>query len=54
MLEIGDNVVYEGKEYTVLWIYANGNCELVESRIAIPYCTILVHVDNLEKGTRNV
>lgn len=54
MLEIGDNVVYEGKEYTVLWIYANGNCELVESSSSISYRTILVHVDNLEKDTRNV
>lgn len=48
----GDNVFYEGKEYVILWIYDNGNCELTEkkSSMLIPYSTILVHIDDLEKG----
>lgn len=53
MFKIGDSVYYEGKEYKILWIYSSGSCELVESSLASAYKTILVHIDNLDKGKGN-
>lgn len=29
-MEIGCNVIFKGKDYTVLWLYNNGTCEIKE------------------------
>ncbi|MFC4321194.1 hypothetical protein [Litchfieldia salsa] len=49
MFKIGDNVLYEFKNYVILWIYENGNCELTERHSSVVN-TILVHMDHLEKA----
>ena len=29
-MKIGCHVIYKGKDYTVLWLYNNGTCEIKE------------------------